>query len=88
MPTIGVPELLVLVITALSLTIPLIMVLAVAGWAYNDAVRRGKSPFWIVLLVGTGFPLGLLAWLALRPAPIAPPAQRNPYLPDYLQNWQ
>ena len=33
----------------------------------KDAMRRGKSPWLVTLLVIVFFPLGLLAWLAFRP---------------------
>jgi len=32
-----------------------------------DAKRRGKSPWLVSLMVILFFPLGLLAWLAVRP---------------------
>ena len=36
----------------------------------DDAVRRGKSPLWVVLAVVLFFPWGLIAWLLFRPEPV------------------
>ncbi|MGC9530606.1 MAG: hypothetical protein ACP5G2_08420 [Candidatus Bipolaricaulaceae bacterium] len=39
-----------------------------AGWAFQDAERRGKSGWLAGLMVFfLGFPGGLLAWLLFRP---------------------
>jgi hypothetical protein len=46
----------------------------VGRWAYRDAQKRGRSGGWVAALVILFFPLGWVAWLALRPpvVPIAP----------------
>jgi hypothetical protein len=37
-------------------------------WAYGDAVKRGKPPLAVVILVVLGaWPLGWCAWIAFRP---------------------
>lgn len=36
---------------------------------WNDARRRGKSPFLVCVIVFCFFPLGLIAWLLFRPEP-------------------
>ncbi|MGA9585497.1 MAG: hypothetical protein WBQ95_09230 [Terracidiphilus sp.] len=38
----------------------------------KDAIRRGKSPWLVTLLVIVFFPLGLLVWLAFRPKIVEP----------------
>ena len=37
-----------------------------------DAIRRGKSPWLVTLMVIGLFPFGLLVWLALRPKLVKP----------------
>ncbi len=44
-------------------------------WAIEDAIRRRKSPLFVVIAVVFFFPFGLAAWLLFRP-PIAEPASR------------
>ena len=36
----------------------------------RDAIRRGKSPWAVTLLVLLCFPLGMLLWIVFRPDPI------------------
>ncbi|MBF8963757.1 hypothetical protein I0P70_10895 [Pontibacter sp. FD36] len=37
-------------------------------WSYNDARRRGKSPWLVALMVlFMVWPIGLIVWLLLRP---------------------
>lgn len=36
-------------------------------WAYLDAQARGKSAFWVAMLVFSLGPTGLIIWLAFRP---------------------
>lgn len=38
----------------------------------KDAIRRGKSPWLITLMVIVFFPFGLLVWLAFRPKIVKP----------------
>jgi len=58
----------------LQVVISLVVFLAVLGWIIRlcalDALRRGKSPFLVSLLVLVSFPLGLLVWLLFRPEPL------------------
>ncbi|MBU1050151.1 hypothetical protein KKG90_09040 [Candidatus Bipolaricaulota bacterium] len=39
-------------------------------WAEEDARLRGKEPWVVKCAVIVFFPLGLIAWLLLRPGPI------------------
>ena len=39
------------------------------AWAIRDARRREKSPILVVIAVVFFFPVGLVAWLLLRPKP-------------------
>ena len=39
-------------------------------WISIDARSRGKSPSLVCLLVAMSFPLGLILWLLVRPAPL------------------
>lgn len=48
----------------------------IAGWAYRDGESRGKSGWLVILLVLTG-PVGLIAWLALRPDVVSRPPMRS-----------
>jgi hypothetical protein len=41
-----------------------------ALWAEQDAICRGKSPFFVKCAVILFFPWGLIAWLLFRPDPI------------------
>jgi hypothetical protein len=38
----------------------------------KDAIRRGKSPWLVTLMVIVFFPVGLLAWLVFRPKIVKP----------------
>jgi hypothetical protein len=38
----------------------------------KDAIRRGKSPWLVTLLVIMFFPIGLLVWLIFRPKIVKP----------------
>jgi hypothetical protein len=42
-------------------------VIATIRLCAKDAVRRGKSPWLVTLLVIAFFPVGLLVWLVFRP---------------------
>jgi hypothetical protein len=42
-------------------------VIATIRLCAKDAIRRGKSPWLVTLLVIVFFPLGLLVWLVFRP---------------------
>jgi cbb3-type cytochrome oxidase subunit 3 len=44
----------------------ILLILTVRACA-ADARRRGKSPFWVTLLVICSFPLGLIVWMVFRP---------------------
>lgn len=57
--------------------IPLLLIFLYARWGYRDGECRGKEGWLVALLVLTG-PVGLLAWLALRPEQVsfAPPRSR------------
>lgn len=59
----------------LSVSISLVVFLSILGWILRicalDAIRRGKSPFLVTLLVLVSFPLGLLLWLLFRPEPLS-----------------
>lgn len=47
----------------------IILTLALVVWIYRDAESRGKSGILIAFLVGViAWPLGVLIWLAARPA--------------------
>jgi len=45
----------------------------------KDAIRRGKSPWLVSLMVIMFFPLGLLVWLVLRPKVIKPAASQEKF---------
>ncbi|WP_299986713.1 hypothetical protein [uncultured Pontibacter sp.] len=46
----------------------LVFVLWSVIWSYNDARRRGKSPWLVALMVlFMVWPIGLIVWLLLRP---------------------
>jgi hypothetical protein len=48
----------------------------------KDAIRRGKSPWLVALLVIVFFPVGLLAWLAFRPRIVKPDQSRWKFKPN------
>lgn len=74
-------------VTVLAQAIPLILILAgfilyfgSGVWAYRDAELRGKPPLLVCLLVLlVSWPISLLIWIALRPAPRRPPFDLNRY---------
>ena len=43
------------------------LIYVLSRWSTRDAIRRGKSPIWVTLLVFLFFPLGCLIWLHIRP---------------------
>jgi hypothetical protein len=47
-------------------------VIATIRLCAKDAIRRGKSPWLVTLLVIVFFPLGLLVWLVFRPKIVKP----------------
>lgn len=49
----------------------------IASWAYRDGESRGKSGWLVILLVLSGFPVGLVAWLTLRPEVVSRPPIRS-----------
>lgn len=51
-------------------------VIATVRICAKDAIRRGKSPWLISLMVIMFFPFGLLVWLVLRPKIIKPAASQ------------
>jgi hypothetical protein len=48
----------------------------------KDAIRRGKSPWSVTLLVIVFFPIGLLIWLVFRPNIIKPPIRQKTFSLD------
>jgi hypothetical protein len=48
----------------------------ICSWAYRDGESRGKSGWLVILLVLTG-PVGLFAWLTLRPEVVSRPPMRS-----------
>jgi hypothetical protein len=49
-------------------------------WVYRDAEARGQPGYLVVMLImATGFTVGLLLWLLFRPKKIA---DSEEYLPD------
>ena len=48
----------------------------------KDAIRRGKSPWLVTLLVIVFFPVGLLAWLAFRPKMVKQPGSQEKFKVD------
>jgi sensor domain CHASE-containing protein len=67
--------------------LPLVIVLIMfavylwsGAWAYNDAMRRGKPPMLVALLVlFVAWPISLLVWIALRPEDPRPPFNLDDY---------
>jgi hypothetical protein len=50
----------------------------------KDAIRRGKSPWLVTLMVIGFFPFGLLVWLVFRPKIVEPDgSQRKFKLDDF-----
>jgi uncharacterized membrane protein YhaH (DUF805 family) len=43
----------------------------------KDAIRRGKSPWLVTLMVMMLFPFGLLVWLVFRPKIVKPAASQE-----------
>jgi hypothetical protein len=61
MGTIGMPEILLLVLCGIVLYVVSLV------WAYRDAERRGQNGILVVLLVAlVAWPLGLIVWLIIR----------------------
>ena len=48
----------------------------------KDAIRRGKSPWLVSLLVIVFFPIGLLVWLVIRPNIVMPAARQKKFSLD------
>jgi hypothetical protein len=48
----------------------------------KDAMRRGKSPWLVTLLVIVFFPVGLLVWLVFRPKIVKPARPREKFKLD------
>ena len=48
----------------------------------KDAVRRGKSPWLVTLMVIVFFPLGLLVWLVFRPKVLKPAKSQEKFKLD------
>ncbi len=43
----------------------------------KDAIRRGKSPWLVTLMIIVLFPFGLLVWLVFRPKIVSPERQEK-----------
>jgi hypothetical protein len=56
-------------IIAILIFVPIVVIyMCTVGWAYHDAVRRGKPGLSVALLVALlSWPIGLLLWLVFRP---------------------
>jgi hypothetical protein len=67
---------LVLVLCILAAVIATIRVCA------KDAIRRGKSPWLVTLLVIVFFPVGLLVWLVFRPKIVKPAGSEGKFKLD------
>jgi uncharacterized membrane protein YhaH (DUF805 family) len=48
----------------------------------KDAIRRGKSPWLVTLMVIVFFPLGLLVWLVFRPKIVKSDASQGKFKLD------
>ncbi len=48
----------------------------------KDAIRRGKSPWLVTLMVIGFFPFGLLVWLVFRPKIVKPAGNRENFKLD------
>jgi|GEM_PF-624430 len=73
MPHIGLPELLVLMVTLLILMIPILLIISVTGRKVTvtcprcgTETRRGGYSWWQILVAILFFPIGLLALAAGR----------------------
>jgi uncharacterized RDD family membrane protein YckC len=66
MSTIGNLEDIVLLLCILAVLIVTVRMCA------KDAIRRGKSPWLVTLMIIVFFPFGLLVWLAFRPKVVKP----------------
>lgn len=65
--------------TGISNIVDFVLVLCILGAfiatvriCAKDAIRRGKSPWLVSLMVIMFFPFGLLVWLVFRPKVIKP----------------
>ncbi len=67
---------LVLILCILAVFIATIRICA------KDAIRRGKSPWLVTLMVIMFFPFGLLVWLVFRPKIIKPAASQEKFKLD------
>lgn len=56
------------IIAVLVFLFIVVIYICTVGWAYQDAVRRGKPGWAVALLVALlSWPIGLLVWLVFRP---------------------
>lgn len=65
-----------------AFAIPLAFLTLLILWTATDAIKRGKSPLLVCLLVVLSFPLGLVAWVIFRPE-TGTPNKRRFNLEDY-----
>jgi len=65
-----------------AFAIPLAFLTLLVLWTATDAIKRGKSPLLVCLLVVLSFPFGLLLWLVFRPE-TETPTKRRFNLEDY-----
>jgi uncharacterized membrane protein len=65
-----------------AFAIPLAFLTLLILWTATDAIKRGKSPLLVCLLVILSFPVGLVAWLIFRPE-TGTPSKRRFNLEDY-----
>jgi hypothetical protein len=63
----------------------LVAVIATIRLCAKDAIRRGKSPWLVTLLVIVFFPLGLLVWLVFRPKIVEPAGSQGKFKLDDFQ---
>jgi hypothetical protein len=73
----------------LSSTVDLVLILCILAALIvtvricaKDAIRRGKSPWLVTLMVIGFFPFGLLVWLAFRPKIVKPPGNQEKFKLD------
>jgi hypothetical protein len=59
-----------------ALVVPLAFLTLLIFWTATDAMKRGKPPLLVCLLVVLSFPFGLLAWLVFRPQTETPDKRR------------
>jgi hypothetical protein len=57
-------------------------VIATIRMCAKDAMRRGKSPWLVTLLVIVFFPVGLLVWLVFRPKIVEPAGSQGKFKLD------